>query len=73
MAVQHLGAKVLVINLGAKAPTTSYNFRTQKMGMRPVWTPDDSIAKLKTTPKIWQKLLRCLDSYQTKVWTHTDN
>jgi hypothetical protein len=35
MAVQHLGAKVLVINLGAKAPTTSYNFRTRKMGMRP--------------------------------------
>jgi hypothetical protein len=36
MVVQHLGAKVLVINLGAKAPTTSYNFRARKMGMRPL-------------------------------------
>jgi hypothetical protein len=30
MAMQHLGAKVLVINLGAKAPTTSYNFGNYK-------------------------------------------
>jgi hypothetical protein len=30
MAVQHLDAKVLVINLGAKAPTTSFNSRTTK-------------------------------------------